>query len=87
LLFPSSVFSPLWRWSVIPGLRNKPETHKEEAIEKDLTDKLKIFIRRRKRKNVDEILVLFTKKYPKYKKYRSEIYEITCQIMGGSKKK
>ena len=63
------------------------ETHKEEAMEKDLTDKLKTFIRRRKRKNVDEILEGFIKKYPKYKKYRSEIYKKSCQIMASSNKK
>lgn len=63
------------------------ETHKEEAIEKDLTDKLKTFIRKRKRKNVDEILARFIKKYPKYKKHRSEIYEIICQILADSNKK
>lgn len=63
------------------------ETHKEEAIEKNLTDKLKTFIRRRKRKNVDEILEGFIKKYPKYKKNRSEIYKKSCQIMARSNKK
>jgi len=63
------------------------ETHKEEAMEKDLADKLKTFIRRRKRKNVDEILEGFIKKYPKYKKYRPEIYKKSCQIMASSNKK
>jgi len=63
------------------------ETHKEEAIEKDLTDKLNIFIRRKKKAKVDDIVESFVKKYPKYKRYRSEIYEITCQILVDSKKK
>jgi len=63
------------------------ETHKEEALEKDLEKKLKTFIKRRRKKNVDEILEAFTKKYPKYKRYKSEIYEKTCQIMGYYKKK
>ena len=63
------------------------ETHKEEAWEKALDDKLKSFIKRRKGKNVDEILESFLKKYPKYKKYRGEIYQKACQIMNGSKEK
>jgi len=57
------------------------ETHKEEAIEKDLENKLKKFIKKNKKANVDEIVEKFVKKYPKYKKYRTEIYKITCQIM------
>ena len=32
--------------------------------------------------NVDEILEAFIRKYPKYKKYRSEVYRKTCQIKG-----
>ncbi len=63
------------------------ETHKEEAIEKDLTDKLKIFIRRKKKAKVDDIVESFVKKYPKYKRHRSKIYEITCQILVDSEKK
>ena len=63
------------------------ETHKEEAIEKDLADKLKIFIRRKKKAKVDEIVKSFVKKYPKYKRHRIEIYEITCQILIDSEKK
>ena len=63
------------------------ETHKEEAIEKDLTDKLKIFIRRKKKAKVDDIVESFVKKYPKYKRHRSNIYEIACQILVDSEKK
>ena len=63
------------------------ETHKEEAIEKDLTDKLKIFIRRKKKAKVDDVVESFVKKYPKYKRHRSKIYEITCQILVDSEKK
>ena len=60
------------------------ETHREEAIEKELTDKLKKFIKRRKKMNVDQILAAFLKKYPNYKKFQAEVYVKTCQIMGVS---
>lgn len=56
------------------------ETHKEEKIEKVLADKLKVFISKNKRKNVDQIVDVFTKKYPQYKKFRGKIYEKTCII-------
>jgi len=57
------------------------ETHREEAIEKDMEEKLKKFIKRKKKANVDNIVESFVKKYPKYKGYRVEIYEISCHIM------
>ena len=63
------------------------ETHKEEALERALSDKLKKFIKRRKKMNVDDILEAFIKKYPNYKKYRAEIYQKTCQIKGVSEDK
>jgi hypothetical protein len=63
------------------------QTHKEEAIEKEITDKLKTFIKRKKRLNVDDVVESFVKKNPKYKKYRIEIYEKTCQLMGTNQKK
>jgi hypothetical protein len=62
------------------------ETHKEEAWDKALIKKLKPFIKRRKKMNVDEILKAFVKKYPNYKRYRAEVYEKTCQLMENSKK-
>jgi len=62
------------------------ETHKEEAREDALIKKLKPFIKRRKKKNVDQIIKAFMKKYPQYKKYRAEVYEKTCQLMANSKK-
>lgn len=58
------------------------ETHREEAWEDALTKKLKTFIKRRKKMNVDDILEAFIKKYPTYKKYRGEIYKKTCQLKG-----
>ena len=58
------------------------ETHKEEAWEKALINKLKPFIKRRKKMNVDEILMAFIKKYPIYKKYRAKIYQKACQLKG-----
>jgi len=63
------------------------ETHREEAIEKEVENKLNKFIKRRKKANVDEIVESFIKKYPKYKNYRGGIYIITCQIMANSIKK
>ena len=62
------------------------ETHKEEAWEKALIKKLRPFIKRRKKMNVDEILEAFVKKYPNYKRYRTEVYKKTCQLMEKSKK-
>ena len=56
------------------------QTHKEEAIEKTIEDALKPFFKRNKKKNVDEILEGFIKKYPKYKKYSAEVYQKICQL-------
>jgi len=56
------------------------ETHKEEEIEEEIEQKLRKFIDKRKKQNVDVIVEKFVKKYPKYKKNRSEVYEITCYI-------
>ena len=58
------------------------ETHREEAWEETLIKKLKPFIKRKKKMNVDEILMAFIKKYPTYKKYREKIYKKTCQLKG-----
>ena len=57
------------------------ETHKEELLEKTLADKLKRFVKRRKKMNVDEMLKAFIKKYPAYKECRGRIYQKICQIM------
>lgn len=62
------------------------ETHKEEAIEKEIYNKLFTFVKRKKRATVDEIVELFVSKYPKFKPYRIEIYEKTCQMKGLSYK-
>ena len=61
------------------------ETHEEEALEKILIDKLKKFVKRRKKMNVDDLLKAFIKKYPSYKKYRVKIYEKICKIKGDLK--
>jgi len=57
------------------------ETHYEEEIEKELTNKLKRFVTKNKDKNVDEIVESFAKEYPQYKRYRSEIYTKTCKLL------
>ena len=57
------------------------ETHYEEEIEKELTSKLKKFIKQNKEANVDEIVENFAKTYPQYKRYRSEIYTNTCKLL------
>ena len=62
------------------------ETHKEEAIEKEITKKLEKFMKRKKKANVDDIVKAFVDKFPRYKRYRIEVYEITCQIKAGSNK-
>lgn len=58
------------------------ETHKVEKIEHEIENKLKLFIRKRKKANVDEIVKGFVNKFPKYKGYRIEIYEKTCILLG-----
>jgi len=63
------------------------ETHREEAFEKEISNKLTKYIRRKKKANVDEIVESFIKRYPKYNKYRMEIYEKSCQIMANLNKK
>ncbi len=57
------------------------ETHKEEAREETMMSKLKPFIELRRKKNVDQIIKAFMKKYPQYKKYRAEVYENACRLM------
>jgi len=63
------------------------QTHKEEAWAKELDKKLKSFLKRRKKKNVDVILKAFLKKYPKYRNFRIQIYDKTCKMLGESYKK
>jgi hypothetical protein len=57
------------------------ETHQKETLDKDIRDKLKLLIKNNKKANVDEIVEKFTEKYPRYEKYRSEIYEKTCKLL------
>jgi len=61
------------------------DTHKKEAIETTIENSLTIFFKKNNKKNVDEILGTFIKKYPKYKKYSSEIYQKICQLKEKSK--
>ena len=61
------------------------DTHKKEVVEKTIEDTLKIFIKKNRKKNVDEILGTFIKKHPKYKKYSGEIYQKICQLKEHSK--
>ena len=61
------------------------ETHKEEAIEKEITKKLKKFMKRKKKANVDDIVKAFVDKFPKYKRHINTVYGITCQIKASSK--
>ena len=56
------------------------ETHEEEKIEKIIEQQLKKFFKENKKMNVDQILKEFLRNYPKYKKYRSEIYEKICLL-------
>lgn len=58
------------------------ETHREEEIEKEISLKLKKFIKRKKKANVDDIVETFISKFPKYKIYRTAVYERTCKILG-----
>ena len=61
------------------------QTHKEEKIEQDLIEKLEKFIDKNKKKNVDEILRVFIKKNPKYKKFKDEIYRKICFMKSKNK--
>ena len=53
-----------------------------EKLDKDeeLNEKLYNFISKRKKKNVDDLLEAFIKKYPTYKKYKGKVYEKICHI-------
>ena len=62
------------------------ETHKEEAKEEALIKKLKPFVKRRRKKSVDQIIKAFIKKYPQYGKHRAELYEKICHLMENFKK-
>jgi hypothetical protein len=57
------------------------EMHKEEAKEEALIKKLKPFVKRRRKKSVDQIIKAFIKKYPQYKKDRAEVYEKICYLL------
>ena len=61
------------------------ETHQKEALDRDITDKVKQFIKNNKELNVDQIVEKIIEKYQKYKKYRGEIYEKTCKILETAK--
>ena len=63
------------------------ETHKEEEIEKELYGKIIKFIGKKKKLTVDNIVKSFIEKYPKYKKYRGEIYVLSAQILSDNFKK
>ncbi len=57
------------------------ETHEKEELEKDIIDKLKVFIKNNKKADVDQIVKKFMQKYPEYKQYPTEIYEKTCKLL------
>jgi metal-responsive CopG/Arc/MetJ family transcriptional regulator len=63
------------------------ETHKEEEIEKELTLKIRKFISKNKITTVDDIVDSFIKKFPKYRKFRGEIYIISAHILTDKSKK
>jgi len=56
------------------------ETHRKEAIDKELYTNLDEFYKKNKKENVDEILNTFLKKYPKYSKYSTNIYKRVCTL-------
>lgn len=56
------------------------ETHKEEKWEEELEKNLKTFINRRKKATVDDLLVEFIKKHPRYRKYKEEVYLNLCKL-------
>jgi len=58
------------------------ETHEEKELDKHLTDDLSKYIKKNRKMNVDEIVASFVEKYPKYKNYRIQVYEKTCQLKG-----
>ena len=58
------------------------ETHKKEAIEQEFVKKLETYVKKSKKAEVDEIVKGFVDKYPKYRRFRGEIYVKTCQLKG-----
>ena len=63
------------------------ETHKEETWEKTLRPELKKVLRQNKKKNIREILEIFLKKHPKYKKNPEKVYHMASQMMDVPTKK
>ena len=62
------------------------QTHKEEALEKEIITKLETYIKRIKKADVDEIVAGFVDIYPKYRGFRNVIYEKTCELKASNKK-
>ena len=58
------------------------ETHEEEEIKKEFTKNLIPYIKRNKKATVDQIVEAYVKKFPEYKRFRVEIYEKTCKLLG-----
>lgn len=58
------------------------DTHREEDIEEEITKKLKAFIKKNDKRNVDDIIEAFLHQYPSFKNHRVEIYHKTCHILG-----
>ena len=61
------------------------QTHKEEALEKEIITKLETYIKRIKKADVDEIVAGFVDIYPKYREFRNVIYEKTCELKASNK--
>jgi len=61
------------------------ETHKQEALEKEIFKKLETYIKRIKKADVDEIVAGFVDKYPKYRGSRNVIYEKTFKLKASNK--
>jgi len=61
--------------------REMHEHYQRGNFDRVLTIKLDDFITQRKDKNVKKIVTDFIYQYPKYEKYRNEIYHIACQVL------
>jgi len=57
------------------------EHYQRGNFDRVLTIKLDDFMTQRKDKNVKKIVTDFIDQYPKYEKYRNEIYHIACQVL------
>jgi hypothetical protein len=60
------------------------ETHKRELWEKTLRTRLQRLLKKNEQKTIREILDIFVRKYPEYRKDPERVYEIAAQMIDES---